>query len=343
MRSDTLFMVGGCSGSLPAPSENRPVYDAAAPRSYRRVPFRRELYGSRTTCFFLRHKNTFIVVDNGIGVEPVSEFILDMIASESIANPVVHCLQTHFHEDHLDGLRANALILAKQLTLRFYSPMLSALTECAADDGDNTYTEMCPLSPTMEDVHGSLFCESYWPVTLEKLAEFGAKREYETFLPGSELSIGEVRVSTLPLRHPGGCIGYLLAVPGVGSVVIATDYEPPPNPEPEFVELISGARLVMCDMQYRDDEYAGKRAIGGRQENCLPRSGWGHGTPNRVLPALLQCKQHPEMVRIVHHDPKRPDMDLRLFYEESTSQLEQMNDGPAIDFRFAHDGNIYWL
>ena len=61
MLTSTLFRVGGCAGSFPAPSENRPVYDLSAPWRVRREPFRRDIYGGRTTCYFLRHKDTFIV------------------------------------------------------------------------------------------------------------------------------------------------------------------------------------------------------------------------------------------------------------------------------------------
>ena len=54
-------------------------------------------------------------------------------------------------------------------------------------------------------------------------------------------------------------------------------------------------------------------------------------------------KSLPRRVRIVHHDPKRSDMELRYFYEETVNLLEQWNAGSAFDYRLGHDGDIFWF
>lgn len=344
MRTKTLFLIGGCSGSFPAPSENRSVFAPDAPWQVKRMPFRRELYGSRTTSFFIRHHDDFFVIDHGLGVEPISEFILDMLRAEQRDSAVIHCLQTHFHEDHLDGLRASSLFFHKGITLRFYSPQLGSIAS-VGDKCENTEAAAlaCPPVPTMFHVMQKQFCESYWPVTLAKLDEIGAKREHESFVPGEPVQAGGVTVQTLPLAHPGGCTGFRFELPGVGAVVIATDYEPPAVPDPAVVEFFNDAALLIADMQYRDAEYTGQAAIGGREENRMPRTGWGHGTPERVLPLFLKCPRTPRRVRISHHDPKRPDMDLRMFFEESSDSLSSWNTGGQIDYQFAHEGDIVWL
>jgi glyoxylase-like metal-dependent hydrolase (beta-lactamase superfamily II) len=334
MRTNTLFHIGGCTGSFASPSENRPVYDAVAPWQVRREPFRRDLYGGRTTCYFLRHKETFIVVDHGLGIDPISEFILDMLAAEHKKEHVIHCLQTHFHDDHWYGMQSNLLLFQRGLTLRFYAPDLSPYR--AAGPGRAGIN-------MMEQVLADCFPvdKSYWPVTLETLDQIGARREHITFRPGETLSLDGLRVDTIPLTHPDGCSGFRLNVPEAGPVVIATDYEGPPTPDPAVVEFFDGASLLLVDVQYRDSEYEGTKAIG---RLALSRRGWGHGTPRRVFPILLQCSRRPRAVRVVHHDPKRSDMELRLFYEETVNFLEDVCKSAGLfDYEFAHDGDAFWL
>ncbi len=344
MKSRTMFLIGGCSGSFAAPSENRPVFDADAPRQMRRVPFRRDLFGSRTTSFLLRHEDTFIVIDQGLGVEPISEFLIDMLQAEGKTEATIHCLQTHFHDDHLEGLRSNSLFFQKGLTLRFHSPNLAALGEfCEPYSSYHPAGVACPMPPTMQDVLAAQFCASYWPVTLDLLAQHGAEREYDHFVPGAVFQLDEVTVRTVALRHPGGCTGYRLEIPGVGAVVIATDYEPPPEPDPDVVEFFGDAELLLADMQYRDAEYRGEAAIGGDFGQAMSREGWGHATPERLLPMFLRCPRLPRRVRIVHHDPKRPDTDLQLFSDESIALWEDWSNGPAMDLQFAREAEIFWL
>lgn len=345
MNSQTMFLIGGCSGSFAAPSENRPLYDPHAPRLVRRVPFRRDLFGSRTTSYFLRHKDTFLLIDQGLGVEPISAFLLEMLKAEGKTDATIHCLQTHFHDDHLEGLRSNALFFQKGLTLQFHSPNLSAIGDIYGLD--STYpppkkTLACPDPPTIQHILANRFCAGYWPVTLELLDQVGAQRAYTQFVPGGEFPIGEITVRTLPLPHPGGCTGYRFEIPGVGPVVIATDYEPAPDPDPIVVEFFEGATLLLADMQYRDAEYQGEMAIGGDFGATMCREGWGHATPDLLLPLISGGSQLPARVRIVHHDPKRPDTDLQLFCEESQLQLERYTQGRRTDFQFAREGEIFW-
>jgi hypothetical protein len=157
------------------------------------------------------------------------------------------------------------------------------------------------------------------------------------------LKLGEIKVHTLPLQHPGGCVGYRFEIPGVGGIVIATDYEPDPEPNPDVVNLFDGAALVLADMQYRDAEYRGEIAIGENAARPMNRQGWGHATPDLLMPILTACPRLPKRVRIVHHDPKRPDTDLQLFCDESTLMLEDLLGGPRLDFQFAREGEIFWL
>jgi hypothetical protein len=194
----------------------------------------------------------------------------------------------------------------------------------------------------MQDILAARFCAGYWPVTLDLLDSVGARRAYHQFVPGAAFALDEITVRTLPLRHPGGCVGYRFEIPGVGVVVIATDYEPSLDSDQNVVDFFDGAMLLLADMQYRDAEYRGEMAIGDFGA-AMSREGWGHATPDRLLPLLKACPRLPQRVRVVHHDPKRPDTDLQLFCDESTLQLEDHSNGQRTDFQFAKEGEMFWL
>lgn len=344
MLSDTLVFVGGCSGSFAAPTENRPVFDAESPHQVRHVLFSRQKYGSRTSSYFLRHRDTWIVIDQGLGVEPIAEFVIDMLAAEKVENPTVHFLQTHFHEDHIEGLRANYLMFQKGATLRFYSPQLQPVYSSRQFARDVTPPKQgCPIDPSMKDVLEAEFCKSYWPVTLELLDEIGATRVHEQFQPGKTFQIDDVSVHTTSLPHPGGCVGYRFEFPQSEPVVLASDFEPDEVVDSSIVEFFDGAGLILADMQYRQAEYEGQMAIGRRRENCMSRVGWGHATPELLFPIVAATKRPPQKLRIVHHDPKRSDEDLEAFREESHDVLERYVAAEKIDYGFARDGELYWL
>jgi hypothetical protein len=210
--------------------------------------------------------------------------------------------------------------------LRFYSP------------------ELVPgATAVMEKVLEVCFppAKDYWPVDLGLLDQIGARREHVSFRPGETLSLDGLVVRTIPLVHPNGCSGYRFELPGAGPVVIATDYEPPEEPDPAVVDFLDGARLLLADMQYSDAEYEGQAPIG---RVAVARRGWGHGTPRRLFPLWLRCRRPPQMVRIVHHDPKRSDEQLRLFAEESAIILRDgYGAAGRFDYGFARDGDIHWL
>ena len=196
----------------------------------------------------------------------------------------------------------------------------------------------------MQDVLAAQFCASYWPVTLELLAQHGAERKYDHFVPGAVFQLDEVTVRTLALASiPAAARGI-----GWKSPAWAWSSSPPitnrrRSPIPMWSSFSMGPPCCLADMQYRDGEYRGEAAIGGDFGQAMSREGWGHATPERLLPMLLRCPRLPQRVRIVHHDPKRPDTDLQLFSDESTALLEDWSDGTAMDFQFAREGEIFWL
>lgn len=331
MKTDTLFLIGGCAGSFATPSENRVVWAPDAPWSVRRVTFERQLYGGRTTAYLLRHKNTIVLIDQGSGVDVTSSVVCQMLAAEGKKEATIPLLYTHYHEDHTSAAQQNALLFRPGTTVRYVGPELG---QYRIDQGSWMFGQ-----PFSQKVLGDSFDPNYFPVKLDTLP---SKQKHELFMPGETLTIDGITIRTLPLKHPGGCCGYRFEIPEVGAIVLATDYEPSLETDPAVVEFFDGARLLLVDMQYDEEEYAGTKPIGGLQ---IPRIGWGHGTPQRLLPTVLKCKHRPQIVRVVHHDPRKDDMKLREFYEHSTDVLLRLSGSRTMpfDYQFAHGGDVYWL
>lgn len=334
MKTDTLVFVGGCAGSFPAPSEDRPQWDpTGAPWSIRRQPFNRQRFGGRTTCFLIRNQNAFFLIDHGLGVDPASQLLLQMLAQEGQKEAEITSLQSHFHVDHIGGTPQNRLLYRPGISLRYYSPDLSPF---------RPPVEHSPVGFSgMEHVIKAYFNPSgtYFPVPLDRLP---SRREFTQFTVGERLDLAHAQISTIASKHPGGCCAYRIGLPKCHPIVILTDYEPEPEPDPKIVEFIDGAGLLLVDMQYTQAEYEGTQELGGLKWS---RKGWGHGTPQSVFPTILACKHRPDMVRIVHHDPSKSDTDLVMFYEHSLDVLHELTRSYTLpfDYQFACGGDAYWL
>lgn len=153
----------------------------------------------------------------------------------------VHLLFTHFHLDHVMGL---------PFFQPLYSPNLELFVYAAEDPR------------TTRAILGRLMGGRLFPVGL---ADTPSRKEFRRFEDG--LEIGDMRVTSCPLRHPQGSVAYRLDRPGGGGIVFATDTEPPESGvDRRLAAFAHGARHLVCDATYTPEEYRS-----GRQ-------GWGHST-----------------------------------------------------------------
>lgn len=339
MRKDTwlILLIAGWSGSHAAPSRNHPVFDPEAPRLVRHESFRRDIYGGLTTSIVLFYRTAdriiIIVVDEGLGVGPVSEYALDLAAHFGREKVRIHRVQTHYHPDHRDGLLANKF-LWQPIPVIYHSPDLREYC-CPAVNG------VGPKLLTMKEVLEGYFNETF-AVTLEMLDKAGSCREYHVFKPGESFLIEDVvQVDTMPGWHPNGVCLYAFTFPGHERFVFATDNEPPAEPNKRFIDFCSNAAWVGVDLQYDGPEYSGEKAIG--RGKPAPLRGRGHGTPELVFGQLLHCDPLPKQVCGGHFDPNRSDMDIRLFEERTEVFLERRGALNRMKFSFAREGAVYWF
>jgi len=254
-----------------------------------------ERYGGNTTCIELRTDDRIFVFDAGSGVCDLSRSLINEFPERSLEATFFF---THLHWDHIQGFP-------------FFSPAYEARNKFSIY-GDESRDQ------SLKDLLGGTMYGYYFPVTL---AAMQAELAFQA--TSSEFDVGPVRVKTLPLPHPGGCLGY--RVEANGSVfVLATDCEldqvaanrdeiekSPEAPrvhDAALLEFFEGANLLVIDAQYTDEVYRGK-------------AGWGHNSMAAVVDLCVQAR--PQMVALFHHDPASHDRKVNEIVYETCDRLKE--------------------
>ncbi len=195
-------------------------------------------FGGHTPCASLRSAGgDLLIVDAGTGIKRLGERLM---ADSGKAALEVNLLLTHFHLDHIIGLPFFAPLYSSRAVIVFYSPAVPKETE--------RYL-------------GGLQMGRYFPVSFKETASL--KKILKTDEAG--FKVGKFRISYCPLNHPQGSVAYRIEEGG-GSVVFATDTEPPEGGIDErLASFIRGATYFIYDATFTPREYQ-------------VRQGWGHST-----------------------------------------------------------------
>jgi len=214
-------------------------------------------FGGDTTCYSVHRDDGRLVaiVDAGTGLR----LALDHL-TESAQVPV---LLTHYHWDHIQGLSMCAPIWNRTVTLDFHGPF-----DTRAAIGEAISPPWFPVSIVDMDVN-------FHPVE-------------------PSFRLDDVNVTSFPLNHPQGGVGYRFDLDGE-SIVVATDHEAGTSLDGPLLEASQGADLLVHDAQYLPDE------IGAKQ-------GWGHSTWEQAV--KLAGEAGVRKVLFASHDPTRTDDDV---------------------------------
>jgi ribonuclease BN (tRNA processing enzyme) len=238
-----------------------------------------------------------VVLDAGTGIRPLGRSLLGRRggAATAITGDV---FLTHMHWDHIQGLP-------------FFAPLYHR---------EHSFTLWCP-SAVVADAHRVLrhqMSPGVFPVAFEQLE---ARVEFRD-VDGGSVGCGAVRVSALPVRHPGGALGFRVEGEG-GALVYVPDNELDPAAEYDaaagwrdaLVEFARGARLLVHDAMYTPAEYRGRR-------------GWGHSTYTDAL--ALAIDAGVETLALFHHDPDRADDELDRVVAECRSVAAERGSGVTV-------------
>ena len=236
-------------------------------------------YGGNTSCVEVRAGDTVVVLDAGTGIRPLGLHL------DRERHRVVHLLLTHLHLDHVEGLGFFAPIWHPETELYVWGPPspVRRLEERIA-----RY-----LSPPLFPVH---------------LSDIPARMTFYD-APEGEWQIGDVRILSAPVSHPGPTIGYRLSSDGVSFTYIP-DHEPVLGVELEQLptewisghELAHGTDLLFHDGQYTEDEYPQKL-------------GWGHSSVAQAV--TFAERSAARRLVLFHHDPRHGDDELDTLCERA--------------------------
>jgi len=241
-------------------------------------------YGGNTSCVgVIGREGTVLVLDAGTGIRRLA-------ASLDASVRRVDVLLTHLHMDHIQGLGFFAPLYRPGVEVCIWGPASNRLTL--------RERLMRYLSPPL------------FPVCLRELPSTITLHE----VPCGEVDIGEFRVASSLVCHPGPTVGYRIA-DGRGHVLTyLPDHEPALGPL-RFPSLprawtSGGALAADADLLIHDSQYDGR-------EYCS-HVGWGHSSLTQAL-AFGTLSDVKHLVPF-HHDPGHSDDDLDRLMGEAIEQ-----------------------
>ncbi|HEX6297321.1 MAG TPA: MBL fold metallo-hydrolase [Burkholderiales bacterium] len=259
-------------------------------------------YGGNTSCVSVRGpEGTVLVLDAGTGVRRMAAMIPDSMRR-------VDVLLTHLHMDHIQGLGFFAPLYRPDMEVHIWGP---ASTNLALQARLRRY-----LSPPL------------FPVGLREVP----CRVHLHEASDIEVDIGEFRVSSARVCHPGPTVGYRIR-DGAGQVLVyLPDHEPAlgvcvfprlPRAWTSGGVLAENADLLIHDSQYSAHEYP-------------DHVGWGHSSLRHVLNfgTLVEAKHLVPF----HHDPGHSDVDLDRLMAEAIEDAK-----PAYRVTPAREGLTFSL
>ena len=262
-------------------------------------------FGGNTACIEVRLGDQILILDCGSGMRPLGASLNAEFKTRGFNASV---LISHTHWDHIQGLPFFAPAYSERNRVRVFAPTGSRARIQKA------------LTNQMDPIH--------FPVRFADLPGIAGVEE----LP-KEGQLGDIRVRTTNLNHPGGCAGFRLEAGGA-CVAYLPDHEPyfsstiskKPTPEQQgaqasLVEFVRGCDLLILDTQYDEAEYP-------------KRMGWGHGCIADSV-ATAVAAEVGELV-CFHHDPAHSDAKINEMISRGRQLVREA--GSRLNLRAAREG-----
>lgn len=248
-------------------------------------------FGGNTTCLEVAFNDgKSLIIDAGTGIRALG----DKFAGKP--GPLeINMLITHLHWDHINGIP-------------FFIPVYRPDAHIRVGGWPRGLEGLAGLFDSRRS-------DGRFPVPFEDLP---SRMERSDDLAPPCFRLGETQVSTLPLNHPQGAIGFRFTE-GQNSLVFITDneLEPEKDPPEELVRFCEGASALIHDAQYLPEEME-------------QRKGWGHSDWNSTLKLARQAGVG--RLILTHHDPSRTDSQLEKLVDEARYAA-----GPAVSVEAAYE------
>ncbi|SLM27658.1 conserved hypothetical protein [Desulfamplus magnetovallimortis] len=246
-------------------------------------------YGGETTCIQIRAKSgETIILDSGTGLRKLG------LVLPSNSGSHYHMLFTHTHWDHIAGFPFFKPLQSKNVTLSINNSKFSMVS--------------------VKEILANIMNPPLFPVTMQQMQ---AKVIYNENA-SSNFSIGSLDISTIPLSHPGGGLGYRFSENGK-IFVFLTDNEitfshPGSKSIAEYTDFCKDADLLFHDMEYTPEEYPDKK-------------GWGHSAYTDVLELAMNAGV--KRLGLFHINQERTDDEMDVLVSNCRNIAQKK--GNAID------------
>jgi phosphoribosyl 1,2-cyclic phosphodiesterase len=267
-------------------------------------------YGGNTSCIEVRAGDQIIILDAGTGIRSLGGQLTSEFKDKSLE---LTLLLTHTHWDHIQGFPFFAPAYDPKNVVRVYSY-----------EGARRGLE-ATLSIQMES--------PYFPISLQQMPGNITIQE----LKGLSFKIGNVKVESMFVNHPGVCVGYRLFTPQ-GSIAYLPDNElfqrlkslnagasAGSTPETQkfaqhqdqkLIEFIKGADVAIMDSQYDEVEYV--RYVG-----------WGHSCAYDTVALAAEAKV--KNFFLFHHDPSHDDNKISEMLSKAREIAERMGGQTKVE------------
>ena len=216
---------------------------------------------------------------------------------------------SHMHWDHIQGFPFFTPAFVPGNTFRVYGQ----------NKGDQSVRAV--LEGQMTDPN--------FPVPLSIMR---SNLSFHAIVAGDVVQSGPVTIRTMPLNHPGGCLG-IRVEHGGAAFVYTTDTEHDAisgHLDADLVDFARGADALVYDSMYTEAEYRSGKI------------GWGHSTYSEALRVARAADVR--RLYLFHHDPAHDDdfLDARLAEvradatDDERLDVEMAREGERIVIRAAH-------
>lgn len=236
-------------------------------------------YGGNTSCVEMQVGGEHLIFDGGTGLRILGQSMLAQMPVKS------HLFFTHTHWDHIQGFP-------------FFIPAF------VKGNQFNIYAMPAPNGATIKQRLHDQMLHPNFPVPLQIMQ---ANLKFYDLEAGETLQIGEVKIETARLNHPGEAVGYRVNWRNLSAAYITDTEHFPDRLDENVLWLSRETDVLIIDATYTNEEYYDEKSS---------KVGWGHSTWEEAI-KIAKAANVKQLI-LFHHDPAHYDDFLDRLAEEAS-------------------------